>query len=108
MLEAPRVGGERVAWANDERNIPSLVASLGNFQGYNLNQGDKNTLISTFRNVWTPFVQVHSVRFRARHSRVRQGLTGTARALDWRPRPTANFFDALAVLFAHLVMRCHR
>jgi len=57
VLEAPRVGGERVAWANDKRNIPSLVASLGNFQGYNLNQGDKNTLISTFRNVWTPLTE---------------------------------------------------
>jgi len=57
VLEAPRVGGERVAWVNDKRNLPQLVASLGNFQGYNLNQGDKNTLISTFRNVWTPLNQ---------------------------------------------------
>ena len=57
VLEAPRAGGERLAWANDKRNIPSLVASLGNFQGYNLNQGDKNTLIGTFRNVWTPLTE---------------------------------------------------
>jgi len=57
VLEAPRVGGERVAWVNDKRNLPPLVASLGNFQRYNLNQGDKNTLISTFRNVWTPLTQ---------------------------------------------------
>ena len=27
------------------------------FRGYNLNQGDKNTLIGTFRNVWTPLTQ---------------------------------------------------
>ncbi len=57
VLEAPRVGGERVAWVNDKRNLPPLVASLGNFQGYNLNQGDKNTLIGTFRNAWTPLTQ---------------------------------------------------
>ena len=55
--EAPRAGGERLASANDKRNIPSLVASLGNFQGYNLNQGDKNTLIGKFRNVWTPLTE---------------------------------------------------
>ena len=55
--EAPRAGSERLASANDKRNIPSLVASLGNFQGYNLNQGDKNTLIGKFRNVWTPLTE---------------------------------------------------
>ena len=30
------------------------MRSIGNFQGLNLNQGDKNLLIGTFRNSWSP------------------------------------------------------
>jgi TonB-dependent receptor len=54
MLSAPRAGGERFAWVGHKRNLPRLLASVGNFQGVNLNQGDKNLLINTFRNSWTP------------------------------------------------------
>jgi TonB-dependent receptor len=34
--------------------LPSIVRSVGNFQGLNLNQGDKDLLVSQFRNAWTP------------------------------------------------------
>lgn len=54
ILTAPRAGGERFALVNDKRNLPWLVASVGNFQRINLNQGDKNLLINTFRNSWSP------------------------------------------------------
>ena len=54
VLMAPRAGGERLAWVSGQRNIPWLLAAVGNFQGIDLNQGDKNLLISSFRNSWTP------------------------------------------------------
>jgi outer membrane receptor protein involved in Fe transport len=54
VLSAPRAGGERLAWVNDKRNLPWLVASVGNFQQITLNQGDKNLLINTFRDSWSP------------------------------------------------------
>ena len=57
ILSAPRAGGERLAWATTKRDIPWLLASVGNFQQINLNQGDKNLLINTFRNSWTPLTE---------------------------------------------------
>ena len=54
ILTAPRAGGERFAFVGTKRNLPWLVASVGNFQQINLNQGDKNLLINTFRNSWAP------------------------------------------------------
>ena len=54
ILVAPRAGGERFAWVGNKRNLPWLLASVGNFQSVNLNQGDKNLLINTFRNSWSP------------------------------------------------------
>ena len=52
---APRgVGGENFAMCDVKRELPSLVASLGNFQGLTLNHADQNTIIKQFRNAWTP------------------------------------------------------
>src|SRR5687767_6374674 len=47
-------GGERIANVGAKRDLPSLLRSLGNLQGINLNQGDENLLINKFRNAWTP------------------------------------------------------
>jgi len=47
-------GGERIANVGAKRDLPSLLRSLGNLQGINLNQSDENLLISKFRNAWTP------------------------------------------------------
>jgi outer membrane receptor protein involved in Fe transport len=57
MLAPPRAGGERLAWVGNKRDLPWLVASVGNFQRINLNQGDKNLLINTFRNSWAPVTE---------------------------------------------------
>ena len=54
VLAARGVGGESFAMAGSRRDLPPLVASLGNFQGINLGQADQNLLISQFRNAWTP------------------------------------------------------
>ncbi|HEV7389524.1 MAG TPA: TonB-dependent receptor [Gemmatimonadaceae bacterium] len=47
-------GGERIASVNSERDLPVLVKSVGNMQGFNLTPGDKSLLVSQFRNAWTP------------------------------------------------------
>src|SRR5262249_17778730 len=54
VLSARRVGGETFAMVNSKRELPSLVKSVGNFQGINLNHADQNMLINQFRNAWTP------------------------------------------------------
>ncbi|MEW5915727.1 MAG: TonB-dependent receptor [Gemmatimonadota bacterium] len=54
MLDARGVGGESFAAAGSERQLPSLVRRVGNFQDFPLNHGDKNRLVSSFRDVWTP------------------------------------------------------
>ena len=54
VLTAFTAGGERLANVGDKRNLPSIIRSLGNFQGINLTQGDENLLINQFRNAWTP------------------------------------------------------
>ena len=54
ILAGRTTGGERLGMVNTGRDLPSLVRSLGNFQGINLNQGDKDLIVSRFRNAWTP------------------------------------------------------
>lgn len=54
LLSAFTTGGERFANVGSDRSLPSLIRSIGNFQGISLNQGDENLLISQFRNAWTP------------------------------------------------------
>lgn len=52
---SPRgVGGESMAMVGAGRQLPSLVASLGNFQNTSLNHADQNAVIKQFRNAWTP------------------------------------------------------
>lgn len=54
ILAASMAGGENFANVGANRALPSLLRQVGNFSGYNLNQGDKNLLISQFRNSWSP------------------------------------------------------
>ncbi|MEP6506882.1 MAG: TonB-dependent receptor [Gemmatimonadales bacterium] len=54
IIEPGSVGGERLGIVNNGRELPSLVRSIGNFQGLTLNQGDKNLLVGQFRNAWVP------------------------------------------------------
>lgn len=54
VLTAYTAGGERLANVGSKRDLPSIIRSLGNFQGINLTQGDENLLINQFRNAWTP------------------------------------------------------
>ncbi len=54
IIVGQRVGGERLGVVNDGRDLPSLVRSVGNFQGLSLNPGDKSLLVGQFRNAWTP------------------------------------------------------
>ncbi|MGQ0641376.1 MAG: carboxypeptidase regulatory-like domain-containing protein, partial [Gemmatimonadaceae bacterium] len=54
VLNPRGVGGEAFAHAGAERGLPPLLKRVGNFQEFPLNQGDKNRLVSSFRNVWTP------------------------------------------------------
>ena len=51
---ATTVGGESFAMVNHQRDLPAIVRSLGNLQNINLNQGDVNLLVGSFRNSWTP------------------------------------------------------
>ncbi|MEP6731816.1 MAG: carboxypeptidase regulatory-like domain-containing protein, partial [bacterium] len=48
------VGGESFAMVNHQRDLPAIVRNLGNLQNVNLNQGDVNLLVGSFRNAWTP------------------------------------------------------
>lgn len=57
LLTPQRSGGEGFAMVNSGRDIPSLIKSAGNLIGLNLSQGDKNLLISQFRNAWTPSIK---------------------------------------------------
>ena len=56
VLAPISVGGESFAMVNRQRDLPSLVRNLGNLQNINLNQGDVNLLVGSFRNAWTPKV----------------------------------------------------
>lgn len=53
-IEPRGVGGEGLAMVNSRRDLPSLVASLGNFQNVTLNRADQTTVIKQFRNAWSP------------------------------------------------------
>jgi outer membrane receptor protein involved in Fe transport len=54
LLQASSAGGENFANVGNNRALPGLVRQAGNLVALNLNQGDKNLLISQFRNSWTP------------------------------------------------------
>jgi len=54
IIAARAAGGEGIGNVSHDRDLPSLVRSVGNFQGLNLNQGDKDLLVSRFRDAWTP------------------------------------------------------
>ncbi len=54
ILRAGAAGGENFANVGTNRSLPGLLRQVGNFATYNLNQGDKNLLISQLRNSWTP------------------------------------------------------
>jgi outer membrane receptor protein involved in Fe transport len=54
LLTATTVGGEGFANVNHRRDLPGLVRTVGNMQSINLNQGDVNLLVGSFRNAWTP------------------------------------------------------
>jgi outer membrane receptor protein involved in Fe transport len=56
VLAASSVGGEKFAMVNHQRDLPRLVRNLGNLSNVNLNQGDVNLLVGSFRNAWTPKV----------------------------------------------------
>ena len=59
----------RSPWRTSKRDLPSLVRSVGNFQGINLNHADQNLLINQFRNAWTPDRSVRAHRIRRPRSR---------------------------------------
>ncbi len=54
ILAAGTVGGEAFGMVNGNRALPGFVRYAGNFANLNLTQGDKNLLVSQFRNSWTP------------------------------------------------------
>lgn len=47
-------GGEHLGMVNNARALPALLREVGNMQGLNLSQGDKNLLVGQFRNAWSP------------------------------------------------------
>ena len=47
-------GGMRFANVGSSRDLPAIFRRVGNMQTIQLNQGDKNLLVSSFRNAWTP------------------------------------------------------
>jgi outer membrane receptor protein involved in Fe transport len=56
ILSPRGVGGESFGMAGSGRNLPQLVADLGNFQNIDLSHspGDRNLIINQFRNAWNP------------------------------------------------------
>jgi len=54
LLLAPMSGGMRFANIGGERDLPAIFRRVGNMQTIQLNQNDKNLLIGSLRNVWTP------------------------------------------------------
>ncbi|HUQ47090.1 MAG TPA: TonB-dependent receptor [Gemmatimonadaceae bacterium] len=54
IIAPSTAGGEALGMVSTTRALPSLVRSVGNFQGLTLNPGDKTLLISQFRDSWTP------------------------------------------------------
>lgn len=54
MLQGFTAGGEQLALTGSRRRLPALLRAVGNFEGLQLTQADKNLLVSEFRNAWTP------------------------------------------------------
>lgn len=54
LLLAPISSGMRFASIGSERDLPPIFRRVGNMQTIPLNQNDKNLLIGSFRNTWTP------------------------------------------------------
>lgn len=53
ILEAPTVGSEWLASAGSERELPAEAAAIGRSTA-GLSQSELNTIIGSFRNVWSP------------------------------------------------------
>ncbi len=51
---ARTAGGEPWGAVGHKRDLPALLAGLGNLQGLNLSPGEKNMLVGLFRNAWSP------------------------------------------------------
>ena len=51
---APMSGGMRFANVGADRDLPAIFRRVGNMQTIPLNQNDKNLLVGSFRNAWTP------------------------------------------------------
>jgi outer membrane receptor protein involved in Fe transport len=51
---APMSSGMRFANIGRERDLPAIFRRVGNMQTIQLNQNDKNLLVGSLRNVWTP------------------------------------------------------
>jgi outer membrane receptor protein involved in Fe transport len=56
ILLASMSGGMRFANVGSSRDLPAIFRRVGNMQSIQLNQNDKNLLVSSFRNDWTPAV----------------------------------------------------
>jgi hypothetical protein len=54
LLLAATTGGMRFANIGEARDLPYVFRRVGNMQAIQLNQNDKNLLVSSFRNAWTP------------------------------------------------------
>jgi hypothetical protein len=54
LLLASMSGGMRSANVGSARDLPAIFRRVGNMQSIQLNQNDKNLLVGSFRNDWTP------------------------------------------------------
>lgn len=54
IILAPMSGGMRFANIGRERDLPAIFRRVGNMQTIPLNWNDKNLLVSSLRNSWTP------------------------------------------------------
>jgi outer membrane receptor protein involved in Fe transport len=54
LLVAPMTSGMRFANIGANRDLPAIFRRVGNMQSIPLNQNDKNLLVGSFRNAWTP------------------------------------------------------
>ena len=57
LLLASTSSGMRFASIGGERDLPAIFRRVGNMQTIQLNQNDKNLLVSSLRNDWTPSVR---------------------------------------------------
>ena len=54
IILAPMSGDMRFANIGAERDVPAIFRRVGNMQTIPLNQNDKNLLVGSLRNAWTP------------------------------------------------------